>query len=102
VYCDGGAELSAFYCRRLLKPERLTHSLTVESDTRYAEADVFDRICMYFVQASPEIMEPIHTVKAKALLLSNNQCFTDRNLEDGHSYLLQDSNTRVLAQKAAE
>ena len=42
---------------------------------RYAEAYVFDRICMYFLQASPEIMEPIHAVKATALLLSNDQLF---------------------------
>jgi len=74
----------------------------VESDTRYAEAYVFDRICVYFLQASSEIMEPIHAVKATALLLTNRQCFTYRKFEDEHSFLLQDSNTQVLAQKAAE
>jgi hypothetical protein len=69
---------------------------------RYAKAYVFDRICMYFLQASPEINEPNHAVKVTALLLSNDQCFTHRKFEDKHSFLLQDSNTQVLAQKAAE
>jgi hypothetical protein len=78
VFCEGGAEVSAFYYRWLLQPQRLTHSLTVESDTRYAEAYVFDRICVYFLQASHEMMEPIHVVKATVLLLSNDQCFTHR------------------------
>ena len=70
----------------------------MESDTRYANAYVFDRICMYFLQASPEIIEPIHAVKATALLLSDDQCFTHRKFEDEHSFLVQDSNTQVMAQ----
>jgi hypothetical protein len=40
---------------------------------------------MYFVQASPEIMEPIHTVKAKALLLSNDVLRTEIWKTDIHS-----------------
>jgi len=47
-------------------------------------------------------MEPNHALKTTALLLSNDQCFTPRKFEDEHSFLLQDSNTQVLAQKAAE
>jgi hypothetical protein len=57
---------------------------------------------MYFLQASPETMQPIQAVKATALLVTNNQCFTRRKFEAENSFLLQDSNTRVLAQKAAE
>jgi len=53
---------------------------------------------MYFLQASPEIIEPIHAVKATALLLSDDQCFTHRKFEDEHSFLVQDSNTQVMAQ----
>lgn len=69
VSCEGGAKFSALVYLRLLKPERLTHLLSVESDRRNAVAYVFDRICTYFLQASPEIMKPILAVKATAVLL---------------------------------
>jgi len=58
-------------------------------------------VCI-FLQASPEIMVPNHALNATALLLSNDLCFTHRKFEDERSFLLQDSNTQVVAQKATE
>jgi hypothetical protein len=46
-------------------------------------------------------MEPIHALNATALLLSNVQCFKHRKFDGEHSFLLQDSNSQVVAQKAA-
>lgn len=46
-------------------------------------------------------MEPIHALKATASLLSNDQCLMHRKFDDEHPILLQDSNSQVVAQKAA-